>query len=65
MSNNNKTLRITMSKSPITAQWRQKRTLTALGLRKMHQTVEKPDNLAVRGMIHKVEHLVTVEEVEK
>jgi large subunit ribosomal protein L30 len=54
-----------MTKSPITAQWRQKRTLTALGLRKMHQTVEKPDNLAVRGMIHKVEHLVTVEEVEK
>jgi large subunit ribosomal protein L30 len=54
-----------MIKSPITAQWRQKETLRALGLRRMHQTVEKPDNPAIRGMIHKVDFLVKVEEVEK
>jgi large subunit ribosomal protein L30 len=64
-TNTDKTLRITMTKSPITAKWPQKRTLQALGLRKMHQTVEKPDNPSIRGMIHHVVHLVTVEEVEK
>ena len=35
-----------------------------LGLRKLGQTVEQPDTPAVRGMIHKVRHLVTVEEFE-
>ena len=33
-----------------------------LGLRKMHQTVEHQDNAAIRGMINKVAHLVTVKE---
>jgi large subunit ribosomal protein L30 len=37
-------------------------TVTALGLRKMNQTVEHQDNAAIRGMITKVAHLVTVKE---
>ena len=40
----------------------QKRTLEALGLRKISQVVEKEDNPSVRGMIRKVQHLVTIVE---
>ncbi|MGN0170419.1 MAG: 50S ribosomal protein L30 [Lachnospiraceae bacterium] len=57
-----KTLKITLVKSPIGAVPKNKKTVEALGLRKLHQTVEKPDNEAVRGMIHQVKHLVKVEE---
>jgi len=57
-----KTLKITLVKSPIGAVPKNKKTVEALGLRKLHQTVEKPDNDAVRGMIHQVKHLVKVEE---
>jgi large subunit ribosomal protein L30 len=54
-------LKITLKRSPIGYNETQKRTVRALGLRKMHQTVQQPDNLSVRGMIHKVRHLVEVE----
>ncbi|MBQ2891579.1 MAG: 50S ribosomal protein L30 [Bacilli bacterium] len=57
-----KTLKITLTKSPITYAQNQKDTLKALGLTKMHKTVEKPDNAAIRGMIKTVAHLVTVAE---
>lgn len=57
-----KTLRIRLVRSPIGYSWRQKRTLRALGLRRMHQTVEKPDTPVIRGMVRKVIHLVEVEE---
>jgi large subunit ribosomal protein L30 len=57
-----KTLKITLVKSPIGAVPKNKKTVEALGLRKLHQTVEKPDNEAVRGMIHQVKHLIKVEE---
>ncbi|MCR4955692.1 MAG: 50S ribosomal protein L30 [Lachnospiraceae bacterium] len=57
-----KTLKITLVKSPIGAVPKNRKTVEALGLHKMHQTVEKPDNDAVRGMIHQVKHLVKVEE---
>jgi large subunit ribosomal protein L30 len=57
-----KTLKITLVKSPIGAVPKNKKTVEALGLRKLHQTVEMPDNEAVRGMVHKVQHLVKVEE---
>lgn len=57
-----KTLKITLVKSPIGAVPKNRKTVEALGLRKLHQTVEKPDNEAVRGMIHQVKHLVKVEE---
>ena len=40
----------------------QRKTVEALGLRKLHQTVEHQDNAAIRGMINKVSHLVTVKE---
>ena len=57
-----KTLKITLVKSPITYAKNQKDTLKALGLTKMHKTVEKPDNESIRGMIKTVAHLVSVEE---
>lgn len=56
-------LNITLVKSPIGAIPKQKATVEALGLKKLHQTVEKPDNEAVRGMIWHVRHLVKVEEI--
>ena len=56
-----KVLRITLTKSPIGYSYRQKRTVRALGLRRMHQTVEQNDTAVIRGMIAKVSHLVTVE----
>jgi len=57
-----KALRITLVKSAIGYSVRHKATVKALGLRRMHQTVEQPDTPAVRGMIAKVAHLVKVEE---
>ncbi len=56
-------LRITLVKSPIGAKPKHRRTVEALGLRKMHKTVEMPDNPAVRGMIAQVSYMVKVEEV--
>lgn len=56
-------LRITLAKSPIGSPADQKRTVRALGLRRMHQTVEQKDTPVIRGMIAKVSHLVRVEEV--
>ncbi len=59
-----KKLNITLVKSPIGAIPKQRATVVALGLTKMHKTVTMPDNDAVRGMIWHVRHLVKVEEVE-
>lgn len=56
-------LRITLSKSPIGYPERQKRTVRALGLRRLKQTVQQRDTPVIRGMIDAVSHLVTVEEV--
>jgi large subunit ribosomal protein L30 len=58
----NKTLKITWVKSAIGYPKNQKATITALGLHRLNQTVEQPDNPAVRGQIFKVQHLVRVEE---
>jgi len=57
-------LRITLSKSPIGYPLKQKRTVRALGLRKMNQTVELGNTATIRGMVDKVRHLVTVEEID-
>ena len=57
-----KTIQITLVRSPIGYSLKQKRTVRALGLRRLNQTVEQEDNPVVRGMIAKVNHLVTVEE---
>ncbi len=59
-----KRLRVTYSTSSIGVEYDQKDTVRRLGLRKLGRTVELPDSPAVRGMLHKVRHLVTVEEVE-
>ena len=57
-----KVVRVTLIKSPIGYNLRQKRTVQALGLRRLHQTVEHVDAPTLRGMIAKVSHLVRVEE---
>ena len=58
-----KKLKITLVKSTIGAVPKNRKTVEALGLKKIRQTVEMPDNAAVRGMIHQVKHLVKVEEI--
>lgn len=55
---------ITLTKSPIGSKRNQKETLKALGLTKMHKTVEKELTVYVKGQINTVRHLVTVEEVK-
>jgi large subunit ribosomal protein L30 len=57
-------LRIKYTKSAIGYAHDQKATIRSLGLRRMQQTVEHEDTRDIRGMVHKVRHLVTVEEVE-
>jgi large subunit ribosomal protein L30 len=59
-----KTVRVTLVKSPIGYTQRHKATIRALGLRRMHQTVEHEDTPSLRGMLYKVNHLVKVVEVE-
>ena len=54
------TIKIKQTKSRIGAPVDQRRTLDALGLRKLNKTVEVEDNPSMRGMINKVHHLVTV-----
>ncbi|MDD6571310.1 MAG: 50S ribosomal protein L30 [Thermoflexaceae bacterium] len=56
-------LKITLVKSTIGAIPKQVKTVEALGLNKLHKTVELPDNAATRGMIQRVRHLVKVEEI--
>ena len=57
-------LKVTYSKSAIGYTEKQKGTIRALGLRKLNQVVEHDDTPVIRGMVHKVKHLVTVEEVD-
>ena len=56
-------LKITLVKSTNSAQKMHAATIAALGLRKIGQSVIKKDSEAIRGMVHKVAHLVTCEEV--
>jgi len=62
MSSDSK-LRITWVKSSIGYSRRQKGTIRALGLRRLGDIVEQPDTPAIRGMVDKVGHLITVEEI--
>jgi large subunit ribosomal protein L30 len=57
-----KALKVTWVKSAIGYSMRQKKTVRALGLRRLGQTVEHDDTPVIRGMINKVAHLVRVEE---
>ena len=59
-----KKLRIQYVKSSIGYNSRQRRTIHALGLRRLGDVVEQADTPAVRGMVNKVQHLVQVEEVK-
>ena len=56
-------VKVTLVKSPIGAIPKHRATVAALGLNKMHKTVELPNNDATKGMIQQVRHLVKVEEV--
>ena len=55
-------IKITLTKSMIGASPKQRKVVEALGLKKMHQTVELADTPQTRGAVAKVSHLVTVEE---
>jgi large subunit ribosomal protein L30 len=57
-----KILQVTLVKSPIGYNQRQKDTVRALGLRRLNQTVEHQDSPALRGMLDKIPHLIQVEE---
>jgi large subunit ribosomal protein L30 len=57
-----KMIKITQVKSAIGYSKKHKDTIRALGIHRMHQTVEHPDSLALRGMLSKVNHLVVIEE---
>ena len=56
-------LRVTLVRSGINRPQDQKDTIRGLGLTRMHKTVELNDTAAIRGMIRKVSHMVTVEPV--
>ncbi len=56
-------LRITLVKSPISAVPKHRRTVEAMGLTKMHKTVELPDNAATRGQIQQIGYMLKVEEI--
>ena len=55
-------LKVKLVKSTIGAVPKHKKTVEALGLKKVNKTVELPDNAATRGMVKQVQHLVKVEE---
>jgi large subunit ribosomal protein L30 len=56
-------LKVTYVRSVIGQKPDQERTVQALGLRRLHQVVEHEDSPQLRGMVHKVRHLVKVEEL--
>jgi large subunit ribosomal protein L30 len=57
-----KILRVTLVRSPIGYTERQKRTVKALGLHRLNQTVEHEDAPSIRGMLAKIRHLVQIAE---
>ena len=59
-----KSLKITLHHGVVNSTAKQRASVQTLGLHKIGQTVERPDNSAVRGVINVVRHLVTVEEVD-
>ena len=56
-------LRITLIKSPIGAVPKHRKTVEAMGLTKMHKTVELPDNAATRGQIQQIGYMLKIEEI--
>jgi large subunit ribosomal protein L30 len=60
-SKNSGTVKVTLLRSPIGFNRNQAEVVRSLGLRRLRHTVELKDTSAIRGMIHKVRHLVEVE----
>lgn len=58
-------LNVTLKRSPIGSTQTQRRTLEALGLKKLNQTVTQPDNDGTRGQVAKVAHLVSCVTIEE
>ncbi len=58
-------IKVTQTRSPVSLPKDQGRTLKALGLHRMRDTVEHEDAPSILGMVHKVRHLVTVEQLEE
>jgi large subunit ribosomal protein L30 len=59
-STSTRRLKLELVRSPIGGTERQRATVIALGLRKLHQVVEHSDSPVTRGMVHKVAHLVRI-----
>ena len=57
-------LKITLTRSQIGRPEDQRATVKALGLKKTNSFVVQDDNAVIRGMVHKIQHLVTVEEIQ-
>lgn len=58
-------VKVTLTRSLIGRPETQRRTIQALGLRKLNSTVEHEDTPAIKGMLHKVEHLIKVEKISE
>lgn len=58
-------LKITLRRSYIGIPEKQRRVLASLGLKKIGRSVTQAENEAIKGMVHKVSHLVAVERVDK
>ena len=58
-------LKVILTRSIIGLSPKQEATVKALGLRRMHQTVEKPNNPQMRGMIRQIAHMLRVEAIEE
>ena len=55
-----KTLKVTLVRSPIGTKQNHRQCVRGLGLRRLNQTVERPDDPSIRGMVAKIPHLVEV-----
>jgi len=60
-----KQIRIIQRRSAIDRDFKQKRTIKALGIRRLHQPVVHNDTPQIRGMVYKVRHLLEVEELDQ
>jgi large subunit ribosomal protein L30 len=58
-------LKITLKRSHIGIPEKQQKVLRSLGLRKIGRSITRDENEAIKGMVHKVSHLVSVERVDK
>ena len=64
MSKSSNKVRVTQIRSAARREESQQKTLHGLGLNKMHRSRELEDTPSIRGMIRKVQHLVTVEDIK-